>query len=243
MLDCNQIIQSLDEYSRCETNEFGNKITTHVMYPSFEPVSVFVVSRGDLIEVHDGRGAFECASLHAIEGGGIRRACIESAQRFSCNVENEFITITVENVDWLYSAITSVANASSLAAHKIVTRKSTTREQNLIVKTKHLIDEGRWGAKTKTHVSILGKSGKSHKFDLSVTHGETIAIIDAVIPHHSSIASKYMAFSDADFKRGTFRYALYDGDLASEDKTLIANVADLIPFEALSGTNGKFLLS
>ena len=243
MVNCEIINNRLAEFSFCVETNLGHKLTTHVMYPSFEPVSVFVVSRGDQFEVHDGGGAVKSAATHAIDGRSVKSACQQSAMRFSCEFFDDHISASAIDQDWLYSAIDAVANASSLAAHNIIQKKSVQKKQSLITKTKKIFDDSTWGAETKTEISIPGKSGKLHNFDLAVIYGNKMAIIDAVVPHPNSIAAKYLAFSDAAPKHGTYKYAIYEDDMSNEDKVLIANVADLISFSALQGTNGKFLLN
>ena len=79
-------------------------------------------------------------------------------------------------------------------------------------------------------------------FDLAVFSGGQTALIDAVVAHPNSIAAKYLALSDAEMQPGLFKYALYEGELEQHEKALLSNVADLINFKSLSGTNGKFLL-
>ncbi|GGD44003.1 hypothetical protein GCM10011358_29690 [Sinisalibacter lacisalsi] len=144
--------------------------------------------------------------------------------------------------DWLWSAVASVANAAADAARAAVGRVGATRESNLIGRTKAILDKAQWKPKTSRDFKYPGKSGKIHTFDLSIESDHKLALVDAVVAHPGSIAAKYLAFSDTESRPGLFKYALYENELAPEDKALLSNVADLISYKAISGTNGEFLL-
>lgn len=59
--------------------------------------------------------------------------------------------------------------------------------------------------------------------------------MDAVVPHHSSISHRFVAFSDAKaVSEGAFKtFAIYDQPLARDDAALIRQVADLVPVGTL----------
>lgn len=99
-----------------------------------------------------------------------------------------------------------------------------------------------WRAKTVLNEPVPGQSGKVHTFDLAVHSNDDLTLVDEVTSHPNSIAAKYLAFSDVATRPGIHKYALYDGELASEDKVLLSNVADLLDFGAVERSGGQVLL-
>lgn len=69
------------------------------------------------------------------------------------------------------------------------------------------------------------------------------ALVDAVVPHPTFIAAKHLSFSDTQSRAGLVKIALYEAELSSEDKSLISEIADLTPFDALEKTGGEFILN
>lgn len=243
MLDCSAIDQAMGKYEGCERTQEGLRVMTHCLYPSFDQVAVFVVKRGDDLVVHDGGGAARVSWLHGAEPNALKRILNTSAASFGCEVREQTILTIAVSEDWLWAAVASVANAASDAARASVGRVRQTTEESLIRKTKAILDSARWGPETKLDAQYPGASGKIHTFDLLIQHEKQVALMDAVVSHPNSIAAKYLAFSDTETRPGLHKYALYDNELSAEDKTLLSNVADLIAFEAISGTDGRFLLN
>lgn len=242
MLDCAAIENAIGDFHVCESTEMGTRFSTHCLYPSFEQVSVFIVGSGDGFIVHDGGGAARAAWVHGTDKNAFARSLTSSASAFGCEVRNGQVRIEIQDKEWLWSAISSVANASSDAARAAVGRIRVTKEENLIRRTKAILDGARWKPETKLDVVHPGRSGKLHTFDLSIKHGHALALIDAVVPHPNSIAAKYLAFSDTETRPGLYKYALYESDLGQENKALLQNVADLVSFKAIAGTDGRFLI-
>jgi hypothetical protein len=242
MLDCSHINNALGEFGICEETENGMRVITHCLYPSFEPVSVYVRRSGDAIVVSDAGGSLASAWHHGLEAGQLGRAYSKAATAFGCQYSQKSIWLIVENEEWLYSGIVSVANASSEAARSAVSKTRAIGERSLISKTKRFFDNVAWKPETSLEYQIDGTSGKVHTFDLAIQHDASIGLIDAVVPHANSIAAKYLAFADTESRMGLYKYAIYDSELSSEDKTLISGVADLVAYESVIGTDGKFLL-
>lgn len=242
MLDCDVVHTAMGMFSGCQRTEDGLYVTTHCMYPSFEPVGVYVVGHGGGFIVHDKGEAARGSWMRGIESRGFKRIAKSSAALFGCEVNGVQITCEALSSDWLWSAITSVANASADAARAAMGKVRVVKEASLITKTKSILDAAKWKPETKLEYPFPGKSGKTHMFDLAVFSGGQTALIDAVVAHPNSIAAKYLALSDAEMQPGLFKYALYEGELEQHEKALLSNVADLINFKSLSGTNGKFLL-
>lgn len=242
MLDCSRISDVMAGYYQCESTDTGARISTHCMYPSFEQVSVFIVNFGDDIVVHDGGGAMRSAWDHGRNNRSVTRVFSSSAASFGCEFSNGQFQVSVPSEDWLFGAVATIANASSDAARAVTGKARVSREDNIIAKAKDVFDKAHWGAQTKLEHAHVGDSGKMHSFDLAVFHEKSVALIDAVVPHPNSIASKYLAFSDSGNHPNIFKYAVIDGDLPSADKSLISNVADVISINSIVGTDGRYLL-
>ncbi len=91
-------------------------MVTHCLYPSFERVRVFVTKFGDGYRVTDGGGAARCAWDHRRDAGMSKKLLEREARRYSVASSDLFIVAEASNLDWLYSAIIAVANASASAA-------------------------------------------------------------------------------------------------------------------------------
>lgn len=242
MLDCAYINNTLSEFGSCEKTEHGWRVTTHCLYPSFEQVSVFVRGYGDGFVITDAGGAITNVWHHGIDHSHAQRAMIKAAESFGCEYLRKEISLSVKTDEWLYSGIVSVANASSEAARAVVSKTRIANESGLIQKTKRFLEGLSWQPETKLEHAIHGSSGKLHTFDLAVFHNDSTGLIDAVVPHANSIAAKYLAFADTESRAGLYKYAIFDTELTSEDKSLISDVADLVSYENVIGTDGKFLL-
>lgn len=242
MLDCATIRDAVGRYDGCIRTGEGVQITTDCLYPSFEQVVVFIVGNGAGYIVHDGGGAAQSAWAHGVDGRSVTHSLATSAQAFGCQHKESKLIAEAESQDWLWAAVAAVANAAADAARGAIGRVRVSREEDLIAKTKAILDRAPWRPTTSRDFKQAGESGKVHTFDLAVEAGRSIALIDAVVAHPGSIAAKYLAFSDTPARAGLFKYALYDGELAPEDKALLTNVADLIAFQAIVGTDGRFLI-
>lgn len=118
-MPCDEVRTALDAFGVCTETEEGSRVATHCVYPSFDPVHVFVVRYGDGFRVHDGGGALRAAWLHGREEANIRRMIAKQAVRFQVRVLDDAIVADAPSAEWLTSAILSVANASAWAAHAI----------------------------------------------------------------------------------------------------------------------------
>ena len=238
MLDLDTVRYNLAHPEALQMTKAGARVRTHCLYPSFDPVDVFLVGYADGAIVHDGGGAAKSAWIHGATAAKLK----SSAQLFGCEVRDGQIRERISSLDWLWAAIAAVANASAHAAQHAVGKSSLMKEEALISKTKTILDQTAKNSTIKRRFSQAGESGKIHEFELSVTMPKTLILIDSVSPHHASIAAKYMAFSDVKNRPGLYKYAVYETDLPQEDKTLLSCVADLVPFHKISETGGRQIL-
>jgi hypothetical protein len=205
------------------------------MYPSFDPVSVFVVRFGDGYRVHDGGGALHSAWVHGRDDPLIRRMLNRYAGRYQIKVSDDTLVADAPSLEWLAPAILAVANASAATAHAAVEHFVAATEGQLKDRILSVLKSTISLASIHSDFVIVGKSGKTHHFDFGLTQQKDIVLIDAVAPHHISISSKYVAFADTGMEGDypLIKFAVHDRPLAPDDISLLSQVADLVPFQSL----------
>lgn len=231
---CEEIIEAMSEFSACEQTQDGCRYLTHCLYPSFDPVAVYVTKYGDGFHVHDGGGASRTAWSHGRDEKTFQRIMERHARRFGLSFEKDSFFGVVHGADWLQSVILAVANTSASAALEAVEHIAATTERALKDKIDSVLTEMVPAQNIGRSFEIRGKSGKVHEFDFIIHREARVTLMDAVAPHHVSISSKYVAFSDTEItEQQTNKYAVYERDLDPSDSALMQQVADLVPFSAL----------
>jgi hypothetical protein len=223
----------LEYFDSCDESKTGARVPTHCLYPSFEPVYVSVVKFGDGFIVHDDGGAFRSAWSHGRDSAFINRCLNKEAVRFHLTVKEHSIVAGADNREWLASAILSVSNASAAAANQAVSHFVAATESDLLTK----IYEALVGEFTVPHVArefvSRGKSGKEYRFDFGVRKdARSLIVINAVSPHPTSIASKYVSFADG-APDASAKFAVHDRPLDADDVSLLQQVAEIVPLKAL----------
>jgi hypothetical protein len=232
---CDDIKAALSAFEVCTETEDGSRVATHCLYPSFEPVEVFVVRFGDGFRVHDGGGATRSAWTHGRDNVLIGRMLTKQANRYQIGVIDDALVASVPSIDWLASAILAVANASAAAAHAALDRFVTATETVLKDKILKVLKSTVPVSMVAVGYEVAGQS-KIHKFDFAVTEFDgSMLLLNAVAPHHISVASKYVAFSDIIHREDvrTDRWAVHDKELEPSDVSLLQQVADIVPMKAL----------
>lgn len=120
MLDCSDIDISLAQFRSCTLTPDGLRIKTDCLLPSFEQVYVYVVQFGDGLIVHDDCAAARSAWVHGVDERTVAKDIAAVARTFSCISDNNQISIGIPDLDWLWSGVASVANASAEAARRSV---------------------------------------------------------------------------------------------------------------------------
>lgn len=241
MLDCQQISEALGEFGTCERTERGTRVTTHCLYPSFEPVNVFIVSSKVGFEVHDNAGAVTSSWLHGRERAAIGKILAKSARTYGCDFDKDVISCRAFEREGIYAAVLSVANASADAARAAVGKEAAQGEESLVERTHGVLQRSSYKLELRKEFEYPGKSGKHYKFDIAAFRGDDLALFEIVLPHPYSIASKYLAFSDTETRSGIYKYAIYDRALPPEDRALMSNVADLVSFTSFAKTRDNVL--
>ena len=196
---------------------------------------------GEGFKVHDGSGAFRAAWLHGRDDLLIKRAIDAECKRFHAKRVEEAIAIEIESEDWLPSAILSVANASSLAAHTAVAR-ITAAAETVLVDEIHSVASALFGlSNVDKEVDLRGKSGGKRRYDVVIYRSrEHLLLINGVLPHHNSISSKYVSFSDTDVPREN-RLAVHDRELGAGDIALLQQVSHIVPMLRLRKSSQEVL--
>ena len=161
---CDDIKVALSVFDVCTETEQGSRVTTHCVYPSFEPVNVFVVRFGDGFRVHDGGGAVRSAWTHGRDENLILRMLTRQAERYDIMVADDALVADAPNIDWLGSAILAVANASAAAAHAAFDRVVSATETALKEKILRVLKSTVRPESLAVEYEVMGES-KPHKFD------------------------------------------------------------------------------
>jgi len=245
-MQCDDLRAVLDSLNSCEATDGGTRVRTHCLYPSHTQVGVFIVKFGDGYHVHDGGEAVREAWLHGRDETVMHSCLKRGASKYHLEVAGSSLVGKVDNRDWLPSAILAVANASAEAANSAVMRFSAAAERSLVERIDEALSRVFAKDKIVREYSLRGKSGKEHSFDFALFNGgEGQIIMDAVSPHHNSIAAKYVAFADAGSPDNSYlmhKFAVYDRPLARDDISLMQQVAEIVPFQSLVEGSKRILI-
>lgn len=231
---CEDIRAALSANEFCEETDEGARIVTDCLYPSFEPVCVFVARFGEGYRVSDGGGAATSAWQHGREES--RRTLAKFAVRYGVESSDGVVHAYAPSTDWLQSAVLGVANASAAAAHAALERAAQAAEQVLSERIFEALSRVVTAKNIAKDFEYHGVSGKHWKADFAVSSSNDLLIVNAVTPHPISISAKYVAFADVDSGSvAAKKFAVHDRSLNSEDTSLITQVASLVPIRALEG--------
>jgi len=234
---CEDVRAALAPFHACVDTVDGARVTTQCLYPSFDPVTVFVARGKETYRVHDGGGAERAAWTHGRDQLLIGRILARHAARYHIKVVDDGVLLSeVQSVEWLLSAILAVANASAAAANAIVERSRVAGESILREKVDDVLSKAFEPSLVLRGFPFSGRSGKEHRFDFAIRQPhEHLVLIETVVPHHVSVSAKYVAFADTrlDHGNGIDRFAVYDRPLEPDDVSLLQQVADLVPFDSL----------
>lgn len=232
-MTCNVVASALAGFRRCEQTADGARIATHCLYPSSESVHVYVVKMGDTFLVHDGGDSFRVAWSHGRDEPVINKALERAAERFHVHAIGHQLRIKDIPPDWLISAILAIANAASQAAFAAVERMNASNEIALVKQIDSFLSERFTHNQIARELTLTGKSGGKRRFDFAIRRdGNYDFLINAITPHHASIAAKYVAFSDSAMPREK-KLAVFGKPLDTDDTALLKEVADVLPLTAL----------
>jgi hypothetical protein len=239
---CDDIRAALAEGDVCEETERGARVVTHCLYPSFEPVEVFVVRYGDGFIVTDGGGASASAFLHGRDelGKVLERECA----RYGVEARDGAVFAEALTAEWLRASILAVANASATAATAALERVAVAAERVLADKIYEGLRRVVPASSISREFEHRGVSGKRWRFDFGAMTPSGLLLVSAVAPHHVSVSAKYVAFADTpanDDQVG--KIAVYGRKLDHEDVALLTQVATLVPVTSVEAGVRKVLVA
>jgi hypothetical protein len=230
---CDEIRASFPMSSSCEESESGAVVSTHCLYPSATPVRVFVAKVGDGFKVHDGGAAWREAWLHGRDEHVILSCLRKESSIYRLEMIDGALWANAKSADWLAAAILAVANGSAHAAIAAVMKTSAASEEAMLVKMEAVLSERFGKDSIVKEFHARGKSGKDHRFDFAVHKKGVGILINAILPHHNSVASKYVSFADTE-SEGVHKFAVFERGLDLDDVALIQQVAELVPLVSLA---------
>ena len=229
---CDDVRAALADGDLCEETEHGARIMTHCLYPSFDPVAVYVARLGDGYVVTDAGGAAAAAWLHGRDE--ISKTLARESARFGVTCNGDAIESQAVSMDWLRASVLAVANASSAAAISALERVAVAAERVLGDK----IYEGLSRVVPRDNITRehehRGVSGKRWRYDFGALADGELLLVNAVVPHHVSVSAKYVAFADTPANDEHIgKLAVYGRKLETEDVALITQVATLVPIASV----------
>src|SRR3712207_506186 len=96
---CEQIKAALAAFDICVETDEGARVTTHCLYPSFEPVNVFVIGFEEGFKIHDGGGASRSAWIHGRDDSLIVRVMGKHARRYNLVVSDGMFVASIPSSD------------------------------------------------------------------------------------------------------------------------------------------------
>ncbi len=233
-MTCDDIRKAMADFEDCEQTPEGARIATHCLYPSFEHVRVFVAKVGDGYTLHDGAGAYNTAWLHGRDAEIITKSMNDAAERFDLTVAGKALVARTKSIDWLTTAILSVANASAIAAHNAVNKIVAAQEEALIDRINSSLTEFIPSRYVSRNVNLKGISGGVRHFDFVLNRESPEPIfVNSVTPRRNSIAAKYVSFADT-AGDVLHKLAVHDRELETGDTVLLQQVASVVPLAGLN---------
>lgn len=241
---CEDVRAAMGAGEVCEESEAGARVTTHCLYPSFEPVVLFVSKLGDGYRISDGGRAVRSAWLHGRDDHLTERLLSKEAARFHLKVSGNALVADVGSIEWLRAGILATANASAAVAHTAIGKINAASEKLLKDQIYSALSEIAPVESIGRDYEVIGTSGDVRTFDYGIAANDNLLVVSAVSPHHSSINAKYVAFGDT---RGLgpnlSRFAVFNRGLANGDVSLMLQVTDaLLPVSALDPRARKALM-
>jgi hypothetical protein len=224
---CEKIFERVPSLLQCVETDNGVRIRTTCLYPSFEPIFMYVVKLGDGYVVHDAGETLSVILAHGQTHKLAKKHINAECKKFGLKAAHRRISVTINAIEWLETAIVSVANAATAASHSAVRDIKNKEESNLADAILDIIRDRLPKGSVIKEYSQQGVSGRTYNFDIGVSLGDRLTLIDTVVPHKASVNSKYVAFSDLPMDEGLQKVVAHNNDLQPEDVLLLQNVATL----------------
>lgn len=243
-----EIKESIANLSRIHVK--GNTVcfVTHCLYPSFEPVKVYITGTKVGFRISDNFGAISCAWDHGQNKRTIQRQVDKIASKFHTKTEAGEIYTEVPSVEWIPSAVLAVANGSAAVAESAISKIIKNAERSIKDAMEFVFAKPVYRTLSiDKDVEIIGSSGKTYQFDFRINHKNQNRqmIVAGVTSHHSSISHRYTAFADV-INGGSDRannIAVFDKRPKNTDNILMSQVADLVPVKSIDKIFSEYALA
>lgn len=222
---CDTLLVNAAQLLSCKETENGARIRTTCVFPSFEPVFVYVVKFGDGFIVHDAGETMGVILGHGGDGDGAKRIIRAECKRYDLKCEDRRISLKIDAIEWLETAIVSVANTAAAAARQAMTEARKKNEKDLGEILYQLLEPKVARGTLAKNFDFQGASGRKYHFDLAVQGREKLTLIQTVMPNANSLNSKFVALSDVPTDEPIRKIAAHNGDLSTEDILLLQTVA------------------
>lgn len=233
-MKCDLTVAALADL-QCEETADGARILTHCLYPNFDQVAVYVQTHLDGFLVHDNGACFDIAFDEGQSPTAMKGTMREYSALFGADTDDHRIFARALSGEWLASAIMSVANASSSAATALLNSASDDRveDREFRERTYLTLCDAFNSKHVPRRIKRRGRTGKLYTFAFGVTYKSEVALIDTVTPNAISVASRFTAFSATGGRKEHGAFLAYKRTLSNADSALLAEVADIVPLEAL----------
>lgn len=227
---CEELLPLLTSSVRCLDTQHGAEFQTHCLYPSSDPVRVYVSRRRAGFYVHDAGGAMRSALVH---GRSWQSALEQAGKRHSVAVRSGTLIAEPPHLDWLYPAVLAVSNASAMAARLAVEAPVTRSESSLRDAIYENLKRSVPASKIGREFEYRGRSGHLWTVDFAVRQ-ESLILIKSVVQNGNSINSNYATFGDIGDQEEVHKFAVYDQSLNQDTAALLRQVAALVPLQSLT---------
>lgn len=195
------------------------------MFPSYEPVFVYVAKLGEGFVVHDAGETMAVVMAHGQDSRSAKSAIRSECKRYALRFGDRRISLKIDALDWLETAIVCVANASASAARHALQDTTSKSELDLADKLYAILESRVPKGLVSRSYAFQGASGRKYKFDLAVQSRDQLTLIETVTAHANSVNSKYVAFADVPASEHIQKIVAHNNDLSPEDILLLQNVA------------------
>ena len=229
-MQCEDFMPLIGQFATCVQTELGTEFITHCLYPSADPVLVYVQRRENGFTVSDGGGALRSALAH---GRSIDGFFESASKRYSVAVRGGMLIAEPSNDEWLYPAVLAVSNASAMAARLAIEASISKSERTL----KTAIFDGLKAAVPASKIGkdfeYRGRSGHVWQVDFAVRE-ESLILIKSVVQNGNSINSSYATFGDIGDHETVSKFCVFESPLNQDTESLLRQVAELVPVGAIT---------
>lgn len=222
---CDAIMANAAKLWSCKETDNGARIRTTCVFPSFEPVFVYVVRLGDGFVVHDAGETMGVILSHGQDGDAAKRIIRTECKRYDLTCEGRRISLKIDALEWLETAIVSVANTAASAAQQAMTAAKRKAERDLTDTLYELLVPKVAKGTLAKNFDFQGTSGRKYHFDLAVRGRDDLTLIQTVLPNANSLNSKFVSLSDIPADEPIQKIAAHNGDLSAQDVLLLQTVA------------------